>query len=109
MKTKSRWSTFGAAAIAVGAGVVAIGCISSPWKVQGPKDCMVMCMKWDLEFAGMVGVGDQDSANAMTGCVCQVKGAKPPPPAPTGSAPSASTVAPITPGEAMMAVHLAKL
>ena len=47
----------------------------SPWKVQGgPKECMEMCRIWDLEFVGMVGVGDQGkTTDGASACVCQVR------------------------------------
>ncbi len=49
----------------------------SPWKVAGgPQACRKMCEGWGLEFAGMVGVGDQDPYlyRGATACVCQVAG-----------------------------------
>ncbi len=50
-----------------------VGCVSG-WKVQGgPKTCVEMCKGWDLEFAGMVGVGDQSrGGDGASACVCQV-------------------------------------
>ena len=44
----------------------------SKWKIhQGPAECMEMCKGWDLEFAGMVGVGNQDRiGDGATACVC---------------------------------------
>ena len=57
----------------------------SPWKVAGgPKECIEMCKGWDLEFAGMVGVGDQTHAtDGASACVCQVR-------KPAGTAPAAT-------------------
>jgi hypothetical protein len=56
-------------------GFVALGC-GSPWKISGgPKECVSMCRGWDMELAGMVGVGDQGpSEGGATACVCQVRG-----------------------------------
>jgi len=55
------------------------GCLGtgSGWKVQGgPQACAQMCAGWGLEFAGMVGVGNQDAwGDGATACVCQVRGA----------------------------------
>lgn len=82
------------------------GC-ASDWKIQGgPKECREMCSGWGLEFAGMVGVGNQDrTGNGATACVCQV--------APkvgsildkTGA--SASLAAPITAAQAAVAAQMA--
>ena len=56
-------------------GLLSVGC-ASPWKISGgPKECVSMCREWDMELAGMVGVGDQGSTGGgATACVCQVKG-----------------------------------
>lgn len=64
---------------------VAWGC-QSQWKVHGGADaCRQMCENWGLEFAAMVGVGDQESSTGpgATACVCEPKGA--------GKAPSQAT------------------
>ena len=47
----------------------------SKWKIhQGPSECIEMCKSWDLEFAGMVGVGNQEkTGDGATACVCQPK------------------------------------
>jgi len=52
------------------------GC-ASQWKVHGgPAECMTMCQEWDMELAGMVGVGDQGRASGgASACVCTVPGA----------------------------------
>ncbi len=55
-------------------GLLATGCPTSDWKIQGGADtCKVMCKKWGLEFTAMVGVGDQEKAygQGATACVCQ--------------------------------------
>ena len=49
-----------------------MGC-ASQWKVLGgPPECRVMCERWHLKFAGMVGVGNQDprEREGATACVC---------------------------------------
>lgn len=50
------------------------GCMASNWKIHGgPEECKKMCKNWDLEFAGMVGIGSQSrSGEGATACVCQV-------------------------------------
>ncbi|MGH7434337.1 MAG: hypothetical protein ACRENE_01530 [Polyangiaceae bacterium] len=83
---------------------------ASQWKIQGgPKECIKMCSNWDLEFAGMVGVGNQDATgDGATACVCQVRGKA------TGSAGAAegaaagSIAAPITAAEAAAAAQAAQ-
>jgi hypothetical protein len=53
---------------------------TSYWKVPGgPQACRDMCAGWGLQFAGMVGVGDQDPYRdrGATACVCQVAGGPP--------------------------------
>jgi hypothetical protein len=50
------------------------GC-ASQWKILGgPPECRAMCEGWGLEFAGMVGVGNQDAVNlrneGATACIC---------------------------------------
>ena len=52
---------------------VCSGCPSA-WKIHGgPAECIRMCKSWNLQFAGMVGVGNQDpSGDGATACVCQV-------------------------------------
>lgn len=60
--------------------LVGAGCAlqrPSPWKVHGgAKECIEMCKGWDLEFAGMVGVGDQGNAtDGASACICQRKSA----------------------------------
>lgn len=54
--------------------VMSVGGCASNWKIQGgPRECISMCQKWNLEFAGMVGVGNQNSTgDGATACVCQV-------------------------------------
>lgn len=48
---------------------------ASAWKVQGgAKECIEMCKGWDLDFAGMVGVGDQGrTTDGASACICQVR------------------------------------
>jgi len=48
--------------------------VASNWKVHGgPEECKKMCKNWNLEFAGMVGIGSQSrSGPGATACVCQV-------------------------------------
>ena len=56
------------------ASALAIGCVpKSQWKIQvGPKSCVKMCQSWDLEFAAMVGVGNQkETGDGATACVCK--------------------------------------
>lgn len=56
--------------------ILVTGCTAaSKWKIQGgPQECKAMCDGWDLEFSGMVGVGNQDrSGEGATACVCTVK------------------------------------
>ena len=84
------------------------GCVSSPWKIHGgPAECSAMCKNWNLEFTGMVGVGNQDrSGEGATACICQV---------PRGNASlssgdaaaSASLAAPITAAQAAIAAQMA--
>jgi len=68
-----------------------------------------MCTKWDLEFAGMVGVGDQSpSGDGATACVCQVRTAQSGPANTSGGpAAGASLAAPITAAQAAMAAQMA--
>ena len=51
-----------------------VGC-ASQWKIQGgPQECVQMCRNWNMELAGMVGVGNQDATGSgATACVCEVK------------------------------------
>jgi hypothetical protein len=76
---------------------MAMGC-PSKWKIHGgPPECEKMCKHWGLEFAAMVGVGDQsETGEGATACVC-VKEAPPPPPsaspATSGAAASATSLA----------------
>lgn len=71
---------------------------ASPWKVQGgPKECMEICKGWDLEFAGMVGVGDQTrTTEGASACVCQVRKSAPTAELLGTAAAAASMAAPIT-------------
>jgi hypothetical protein len=73
------------------------GCFGtgSAWKVHGgPQECVRMCTGWGLEFAGMVGVGNQQAwGDGATACVCQVRGASPI--TPQAAATAASLAAPI--------------
>ncbi len=89
---------------------LAPGC-ASPWKIHGgPAECLQMCKNWNLEFAGMVGVGSQDSARAgATACVCQVP--RPNAAAAKGgeAASSASLAGPITAAQAALAATAAAL
>ena len=66
------------------------GC-ASQWKVHGgPAECMTMCQEWDMELAGMVGVGDQGrTGGGASACVCTVPTAT----ASTGGHGSAGTTA----------------
>ena len=82
----------------------ALGTKVSQWKVQGgPNECKEMCRIWDLEFAGMVGVGDQGrTTDGASACICQVR--KSAPNAQTGAAgAAASMAAPISAVEAAAA------
>lgn len=92
---------------------VCSGCPSA-WKIHGgPAECIRMCQGWKLQFAGMVGVGNQDpSGDGATACVCQVgsfgpqassdgKGAM-------NGAMSASLAAPISAAEAAAAAMAAQ-
>ena len=86
--------------IVVFAGIAAC---ASPWKVQGgPAQCEQMCTHWHLQFAAMVGVGNQDpNGPGATACVCVPAAAPPvaPPgaatPSTAGGATSATLAAPI--------------
>jgi hypothetical protein len=86
-----------------------VGCASG-WKVHGgPKTCVEMCNGWDLEFAGMVGVGDQSPSGAgASACVCQVR--KPDAKERTGgaAAATASLAGPITAAQAAAAAAAAQ-
>jgi hypothetical protein len=79
---------------------------ASPWKIHGgPQECIAMCSRWGLQFAGMVGVGSQDDmGGGATACVCQVQPAPGPPGLQAGAA--SSLAAPITAAEAAAAVQL---
>jgi hypothetical protein len=95
--------------------VICSGCPSA-WKIHGgPQECLRMCKSWNLQFAGMVGVGNQDpSGDGATACVCQVgsfgpqasdgasKGSM------SGGAMSASMAAPISAAEAAAAAMAAQ-
>jgi hypothetical protein len=76
-----------------------LGCLGlgsgSRWKVHGgPQECVRMCSAWNLQFAGMVGVGNQEQwGDGATACICQVPGA--PPVTPTAAATAATMAAPI--------------
>jgi len=84
------------------------GCASN-WKIHGgPAECVSMCRNWNLEFAGMVGVGNQDrTGSGATACVCQV-------PRSTASlnrgeaSTTASLAGPITAAQAAAAAHAAQ-
>ena len=54
------------------AAVLALTGCASQWKILGgPPECRVMCERWHLKFAGMVGVGNQDrTGEGATACVC---------------------------------------
>lgn len=84
-----------------------VGCASN-WKIHGgPKECVEMCNKWDLVFAGMVGVGDQSSSGAgATACVCQV--AAPAQSSGGSAAAAASLAAPVTAAQAAAAAQAAQ-
>jgi hypothetical protein len=95
--------------------VVCSGCPSA-WKIHGgPMECMRMCKSWNLQFAGMVGVGSQDSyGDGATACVCQVGSFAPQASsdkaggAMSGGATSASMAAPISAAEAAAAAAAAQ-
>jgi hypothetical protein len=95
--------------------VICSGCPSS-WKIHGgPPECMRMCKSWNLQFAGMVGVGNQDSyGDGATACVCQVGSFAPQASADqaggamSGGAMSASMAAPISAAEAAAAAAAAQ-
>jgi hypothetical protein len=74
-----------------------------------------MCKSWNLQFAGMVGVGNQDSyGDGATACVCQVGSFAPQASADkssrsmSGGALSASMAAPISAAEAAAAAAAAQ-
>jgi len=71
--------------------VLLLGGCPSQWKVHGgPAECMSMCQEWDMELAGMVGVGDQGrTGGGASACVCTVPTAT----ASTGGHGSAGTTA----------------
>src|SRR5262245_2504957 len=84
--------------VAVFAGL--IGCPGpSHWKVHGgPAQCVEMCTHWGLQFAAMVGVGDQaPTTNGATACVCVPPAAQPGAtgPANAGGATAATLAGPI--------------
>jgi hypothetical protein len=80
-----------------------VGCASG-WKVQGgPKACVEMCNGWDLEFAGMVGVGNNASA-----CVCQVRKSAAKDQMGGAAAATASLAGPITAAQAAAAAAAAQ-
>jgi hypothetical protein len=67
-----------------------------------------MCKGWDLEFAGMVGVGSQESSGpGATACVCQIRGGDDEAKSGGQAAPAASMAGPITAAEAAMAAAAA--
>lgn len=86
------------------------GCASN-WKIHGgPEECKAMCKNWGLEFAGMVGVGNQDThGDGATACICQVQKASGPVSSREGGAASstASLAGPITAAQAAIAAHMA--
>jgi hypothetical protein len=75
-----------------------------------------MCKSWNLQFAGMVGVGNQDSyGDGATACVCQVGSFSPQASgddeksgAMSSGAMSASMAAPISAAEAAAAAAAAQ-
>jgi hypothetical protein len=87
-------------------GFMLAGCASN-WKIHGgPQECVQMCNKWGLVFAGMVGVGDQGATGeGATACVCQVPGT---PATSGGNAAAASLAAPITAAQAAAAAQAAQ-
>jgi hypothetical protein len=82
---------------------------ASQWKIHGgPAECVRMCKAWNLEFAGMVGVGNQDAAGpGATACVCQVARQASAAAQEGGAASSASLAAPIVAAQAAAAAHAA--
>ena len=81
---------------------------ASGWKIQSARQtCMTMCKDWDLEFAGIVGIGNQEpmKSEGATACVCQVAKTSSSPGG--GAAASASLARPISPAEAAGAAHTA--
>lgn len=68
-----------------------LGGCASQWKVHGgPTECMAMCQEWNMELAGMVGVGDQSrTGGGASACVCTVRGAQ----ASTGSSGTTASLA----------------
>lgn len=54
--------------------LVGTGCAGSQWKVHGgPAECQTMCADWNMQLAGMVGVGNQDrQGGGASACVCEV-------------------------------------
>lgn len=74
-----------------------------------------MCKSWNLQFAGMVGVGNQDpSGDGATACVCQVGSFGPQASTDqsggglSGGAMGASLAAPISAAEAAAAAAAAR-
>lgn len=88
-------------------GTTLLGCASN-WKIHGgPEECVQMCNKWGLVFAGMVGVGDQSrTGEGATACVCQV--AAPAQTSGGSAAATASLAAPISAAQAAAAAHAAQ-
>ena len=67
----------------------AMACKSN-WKIHGgPPECQAMCKHWGLEFAAMVGVGNQsERGDGATACVC----VKPEPTPPAALSPAAGRI-----------------
>jgi hypothetical protein len=91
--------SIGRLGLVVACALLPLGCLGlgsgSRWKVHGgPQECVRMCTAWNLQFAGMVGVGNQEQwGDGATACICQVPGA--PSVTPTAAATAASLAAPI--------------
>jgi hypothetical protein len=89
---------------------VVLSSCASQWKIQGgPKECISMCKGWNLDFAGMVGVGNQDATGpGATACVCQVGRESASASRSDGAGSSAASLAaPITAAEAAVAAQQA--
>jgi hypothetical protein len=82
---------------------------ASRWKIHGgPAECLSMCKAWNLEFAGMVGVGNQEATGpGATACVCQVARQASATAQGGGAASSASLAGPIVAAEAAAAAQAA--
>lgn len=75
-------------------------CPSNEWVLKDPpQTCTMMCQKWGMELAAIVGVGDQSRVQAQgaTACVCRPPQTAPATPEAGSDAtvPSASALSPL--------------